>query len=119
MIRTIPAVVLSLLFATAALASSRVRLDEGAPARQTRLATSAFEAHIYLTLQQGQTTGSGQGVSACTGGQVEVPLTVPAQGPAGFQAGPATANVEAVVREKGTITEDQHWTRAVTISIQP
>ena len=77
------------------------------------------EAHIYLTLQQGQTTGSGQGVTGCTGGQVEVPLTIPAQGPSGFQAGAATANVEAVVREKGTVTEDQHWTRAVTISIQP
>jgi alpha-tubulin suppressor-like RCC1 family protein len=77
------------------------------------------EAHIYLTLEQAQTTGSGQIVTACTGGQVEVPLTIPSKGRSGFQAGAATATVEAVVREEGTVTEDQHWTRGVTISIQP
>jgi alpha-tubulin suppressor-like RCC1 family protein len=74
-------------------------------------------AHIYLTLQQGETTGSGQGQTQCTGGQIEVPLTIPGHGPSGFQAGPATANVEAVVRDNGKIIEDQHWTRAVTITI--
>ena len=77
------------------------------------------EAHISLTLQQGQVSGAGNFVAGCEGGLVEVPLTVPAQGPAGFQTGPANATVEAVVKDQGVVTEDQHWTRAVTLSIQP
>ncbi len=73
------------------------------------------EAHISLTLQQGQTTGSGGLVSACISGQAEIPMAIPAQGSSEFEIGSATANVEAVVKDRGTVTEDQHWTRTVTI----
>jgi alpha-tubulin suppressor-like RCC1 family protein len=75
------------------------------------------EAHVSLTLEQDQITGGGNAVTACAGGVVQVPFTVAAHGPQGFQAGPATAIVEALVKDSGTITEDQHWTRAVVLSI--
>jgi alpha-tubulin suppressor-like RCC1 family protein len=78
----------------------------------------AGNAHITLTLQQGSSTGTGQGVSSCEGGLVRVPITVPAQGPVGFQSGAAIAKVEALVKDDGSIIEDQHWTRAVVLSIQ-
>ena len=77
------------------------------------------EAHIFLTLEQGQTSGSGAGVAACEGGLVRVPLTVPAHGSTGWQPGPATAKVEAIVKDQGEIVEDQHWTRTVVLSFQP
>jgi len=77
------------------------------------------EAHISLTLEQGQVTGTGHGVSACEGGLVQVPINVPAQGPVGFEPGAATAMVEALVKDQGAITEDQHWTRAVVLSFEP
>lgn len=75
------------------------------------------EAHIALTLEQGQTTGDGMAVVQCTGGQVEVPMNVAARGPSGFRIGAATANVEALVKNHGNVTQDQHWTRAVTIAV--
>src|SRR5262249_7077182 len=54
------------------------------------------QAHISLTLQQGQTSGAGAGVVQCTDSLIEVPFNVAAHGPSGFQAGPATASVEAL-----------------------
>jgi len=76
------------------------------------------EAYITLSLEQGQRSGAGIAVAGCENGLVQVPITVFARGPAGFQPGAATANVEAVVRNRGAVTEDQHWTRAVTLSLQ-
>ena len=72
-------------------------------------------AQIYLTLRQGPITGDGAAAVRCEGGLIEVPLTVPAHGPTGYQAGPATALVEVIVKDQGAIEEDQHWTRDVTI----
>jgi alpha-tubulin suppressor-like RCC1 family protein len=77
------------------------------------------QAFIQLTLDQGQVEGDGNAAEACAGGMVRVAVTVPAHGPGGFQAGAATAHVEATVRENGHITQDQHWTRAVTLSVEP
>jgi hypothetical protein len=73
------------------------------------------EAHISLTLEQSGTTGTGMAVESCAGGLVRVPMTIAAQGRETFQTGPATANVEALVKDRGTVTEDQHWSRAVTL----
>jgi hypothetical protein len=44
-------------------------------------------------------------------------MNVPAQGPSGFQAGTATAHVEAIVRSEGAILDDTHWTKSVVLSI--
>lgn len=74
------------------------------------------EAHIHLTLEQGETTGSGNAVAACTDQLARVPVIVPALGPAGFHPGAAIAHVEAVVRERGGVTQDQHSTREVILS---
>ena len=77
------------------------------------------DAQITLSLAQGQVDGEAHGAAQCAGAMVRVPITVPAQGPQGFQAGAATAQVEAVIRENGQIVQDQHWTRAVTLSVAP
>jgi alpha-tubulin suppressor-like RCC1 family protein len=74
-------------------------------------------AHIILSLEQGAVSGSGQAEARCEDRLLRVPMTVPAHGPAGFQAGPATAHVEAIVRSDGRIVEDTHWIREVTISV--
>jgi len=65
-------------------------------------------AHIILTLDQGPASGTGHADARCEGRLVEVPMTIAAQGPSGFEAGPATASVEAI----GT-----RWTRQVVLSI--
>jgi len=75
------------------------------------------ETHIALTLQQGAVTGSGQAEAECTGSLLRVPMIIEAHGPAGFQAGAATAQVEAVIRnEQDHFTDDTHWTRQVTLA---
>jgi alpha-tubulin suppressor-like RCC1 family protein len=76
-------------------------------------------AHIILSLVQGQVQGGVEGSADCTGKFAQVPLNVPAHGLNGFQAGPATAQIEAIIRQKGDVIEDQHWTRAVQISVAP
>ena len=77
------------------------------------------EAHLSLSLRQGETTGNGMAVTVCTGGQAEVPMVIAARGSQGFAIGSATAFVEAVVEDRGNVTEDQHWSRSVTISLPP
>ena len=75
------------------------------------------QAHIVLTLDQGASSGTGHADAACDGRLLQVPMNVPAQGPSGFQAGTATAHVEAIVRREGAILDDTHWTRQVVISV--
>jgi hypothetical protein len=98
------------------------------------------QVHLYLTLEQGSVTGNGVGLEPCAGGLLEIPMTVPAQGPNGFTEGAAIAHVEAmvtdrgvarrtvrasaeqpeaVVRDRSIVTEDEHWTRDVTITLVP
>jgi hypothetical protein len=47
---------------------------------------------------------------------LQVPLVVAAQGSQGWQTGGATAQVEAIIRIDGDISDDTHWTRQVTLS---
>jgi hypothetical protein len=44
-------------------------------------------------------------------------VTVPAHGRAGFVEGPAEG--EAIVRDRGTVTDTQEWSRAVELAIEP
>ncbi len=72
---------------------------------------------ILLSLEQDGITGSGEVAAGCQSRLLRVPVTIPAHGPAGFQAGAATAHVEAIVRDDDEIVEDTHWTRQVTLSV--
>jgi len=74
-------------------------------------------AHFLLVLEQAGTTCSGQTGVPCQGRLQRVPMTIPAQGLAGFQPGSATARIEAIVSNRGTVVEDTHWTRDVLLSI--
>ena len=74
------------------------------------------QAHITLTLVQGAVSGAGQAEARCSGRLLRVPMTVPAQGPSGFQSGAATAKVEAIVRNGDTIVADTHWTKQVVLA---
>ena len=74
------------------------------------------QAHLTLTLEQGGTSGTGHAEAQCDGRLLRVPMTIPAQGPFGFQPGLATAHVEAIVRKDGSILDDTHWTRQVVLS---
>jgi len=74
------------------------------------------QAHIILTLEQGTASGTGHAEAKCESRLIQVPMTVPAQGPSGFQAGTTTAHVEAIVRSEGAIFDDTHWTRQVVLS---
>ena len=75
------------------------------------------KAHIFVSLTQGDSTGDGTAVETCTGGLMEVEMNVHAIGRSGFNAGVVKADLEASIRDKGTIIEDQHWTRQVTVTV--
>jgi hypothetical protein len=81
---------------------------------------SGGSARITLMLLQGAVSGTGHAEAQCTGELQRIPLDVPAQGPSGFQAGAATAQVEAVVTQDngpdGRFVEDTHWTRQVVLA---
>jgi hypothetical protein len=107
-----------------AVNSFLANVDPAATLRNGRIAEvtallnceAGAQAHIVLTLEQGGSSGTGHAEAACESQLIQVPVTVPAQGSSGFQAGTATAHVEAIVRGKGEILDDTHWTRQVVLS---
>lgn len=78
--------------------------------------TQGEHANVYLTLEQNQTFGQASAAVTCTGNFEEIPVMVAGHGPQGFLPGPATAKIEAIVRENNTITEAQKWTRIVQLA---
>jgi hypothetical protein len=70
---------------------------------------------VFVSLTQGSVNGYGVASTNCGYGLLEIPVTAPANGPAGFQPGAAVANLEAIVRDQGQITEHLFWTRTVSI----
>lgn len=74
------------------------------------------EAHLTLTLTQGDTFGTGRAVIACADRMLREPMTIPPRGPDGFHAGAAVATVEALVTDSGGIVQDQHWTVNVILT---
>ncbi len=72
-------------------------------------------AHVSLTLSQGAVSGYGTALVDCAGGLIRAPISIAAHGAQVFQPGSATADVESLVRERGVITEDQHWSRTVIL----
>jgi hypothetical protein len=49
------------------------------------------------------------------GGLAEVPIGVPGHGPKGFQPREATASLEAIISDSGTVLDHQRWTREVNL----
>ena len=108
-----------------AVNSFLANVDPAATLRNDRIAEvtalinceTGDQAHITLTLEQSDSSGTGHAEAHCDGRLLRVPMTIPAQGPFGFQPGPATAHVEAIVRNNGTTLDDTHWTKGVVLSV--
>jgi alpha-tubulin suppressor-like RCC1 family protein len=71
---------------------------------------------IFVSLTQGSVAGSGAASTNCGFGLLEVPVTVPVRGRGAFQPGAATANLEAIVRDHGEVTQHLFWTREVMLT---
>jgi hypothetical protein len=77
------------------------------------------QVQVRVSVTQGSTVGHGVGLGACTGGLEGYEVTVPAQGRAFFTTGPAHAEADAIVRSRGTVVDEQAWTRDVQIEFAP
>jgi hypothetical protein len=77
------------------------------------------QVQVRVSVTQGSTVGYGIGVGACTGGLEGYDVTVPAHGRASFTTGPARAEADAIVRSRGTVVDEQTWTRDVQIEVAP
>jgi hypothetical protein len=77
------------------------------------------KVHIEVRVTQGAISGHGQTVERCKDGLHGFPVTVHARGPKGFQAGPAQAEADAIVRDHRDLVETQHWTRKVDFALEP
>ena len=71
---------------------------------------------MRVTLTQGESSGQGIGVGACTGGLDRYEVTVPANGRGAFIPGSAVAEADAVIRDNGHVVDTQHWAREVEIT---
>jgi alpha-tubulin suppressor-like RCC1 family protein len=72
--------------------------------------------HVNVTLTQDGVSGKGVAAGQCTGALTAYDVTVPAQGPEGFDPGPAVVTASAVIQEPRAAGETQQWTRQVTIA---
>ena len=70
---------------------------------------------INVSLTQGEVSGRGITVGACTGELERYELVVPAHGRVGFAPGAAVAEAEAIIRERGRVVDNQEWTRNVQL----
>jgi alpha-tubulin suppressor-like RCC1 family protein len=77
------------------------------------------QVHVEVQLTQGGVFGQGHAVGDCTGGLTEYPVTVPAHGPTGFEPGPAEAQADAVIHDRGRTVDTQEWTRQVNLVFEP
>ena len=71
------------------------------------------KVHIEVTLTQGATSGHGQTVAHCKEGLHGYPVTVHAHRDRRFQEGPAEAQADAVIRDRGVVIDRRQWTRQV------
>jgi alpha-tubulin suppressor-like RCC1 family protein len=90
----------------------------GRIAEVTALLNCEPDSHgqIFVSLTQGSVAGSGAASTNCGFGFLEVPVTVAARGREAFQPGAATANLEAIVRDHGEVTQHLFWTRDVILA---
>ena len=70
---------------------------------------------INVSLTQGEVSGRGITLGACTGQLERYELVVPAQGRTGFAPGAAVAEAEAIIRARGRVVDNQEWTRNVQL----
>jgi alpha-tubulin suppressor-like RCC1 family protein len=80
------------------------------------LCDDAAHVRIRVTLTQGDASGTGHAVEACTGARESDVVRIQAPGrPPGFQAGGARADLEAVVTRQGQVIDVQQWSRTITL----
>lgn len=86
-------------------------------ARVTVLANCPDDQHVHInvSLTQGDVSGRGIAVGACTGQLERYEATVPAHGRAGFTPGPAVVEAEAIIGARGRVLDVQEWTRKVEL----
>jgi alpha-tubulin suppressor-like RCC1 family protein len=86
-------------------------------ARVTALANcpKGDTVQINVSLTQGEVSGRGITVGACTGELERYELVVPAHGRVGFAPGAAVAEAEAIIRARGRVVDNQEWTRNVQL----
>jgi Regulator of Chromosome Condensation (RCC1) repeat protein len=70
---------------------------------------------INVSLTQGEVSGRGITVGACTAQLERYELVVPAHGRTGFAPGPAVAEAEAIIRARGQVVDNQETTRNVQL----
>jgi alpha-tubulin suppressor-like RCC1 family protein len=70
---------------------------------------------INVSLTQGEISGRGITLGACTGQLERYELVVPAHGRTGFTPGTAVAEAEAIIRAHGRVVDNQEWTRNVQL----
>jgi alpha-tubulin suppressor-like RCC1 family protein len=73
------------------------------------------ELHFDVTLRQGGTLGQRRGTAPCGDGLARLPITLPAQGRDGFDAGPGLVEATARIVERGLSVDTQSWTRRVQL----
>lgn len=73
------------------------------------------EVHLAIELVQSNVSGQGRSTAVCTGGLERYSVTVPSRGQGAFTAGPAQATADADVKDRGVLSNTEHWQRAVTI----
>jgi hypothetical protein len=76
------------------------------------------QVEVRVSLVQGNVSGAGITVGACTGGLSRYEVTVPAHGRNGFQAGTAQVSADALVRSRGQIFDSPEWNREVTLAFE-
>jgi hypothetical protein len=90
----------------------------GRVATVTALASCEDGAHVLIRVRliQGAASGHGIAIGRCTGALEQYEVTVRAHGRAGFVAGAATAEADAIVRRRRVVLEEPSWTRAVQLT---
>lgn len=73
---------------------------------------------VKVTLTQAGRSSHGHAAGECTGGLEGYPVIIPAHGRGGFQPGPATAEADAVISERGQVVDTEEWTREVMLTVE-
>lgn len=81
--------------------------------------TEGAQAHLTVSITQGDAFGEGNGIGQCTGNPGRYPITVPAQGSARFVPGSAEVHGEAIIKDRGEVLDDHTWIRVLNLVLTP
>jgi alpha-tubulin suppressor-like RCC1 family protein len=95
-------------------------IGNGRVARVSILANCPEGQQVAVTARvtQGNVSGAGIAIGACTGAIERYEATVPASERTGFAPGPAVVEAEAVIRDRGQVFDVQEWTRKVELAVR-